>query len=128
MAAGLIVVLGIAIFKKRKAEICGFIGMNKYLNTVTVFVASFFAFCFAINLLPLSGLENSMIAAVIFAALYIGLELLILRDTRKFKKGLLKLPAELVLCGIAVSVFATGLFGYSERIPEKEDIKEVMVL
>ncbi len=127
LAAVLIVFLGVAIFKKRKAEICGFIGMNKYLNTVTVFVASFFAFCFAINLFSFSAVVDSIITAIIFAVLYVGLELLILRDTKKFKKGLLKLPAELVLCGVAVGVFATGLFGYSERIPEKEDIKEAAI-
>ncbi len=125
--AGVLCAVGVAVFKKRKAEICGFIGMNKYLNTVTVFVAAFFLFCFAVNMLPLNIYQNVAIGAAIFIIVYIVLELLILRDTRKFKKGLFKLPAELAVSGIIVAVFATGLLGFSTRIPEESEIKSAAI-
>lgn len=127
LAAAVIAFLSVRIFQKRKAEICGFIGMNKYLNTISVFTASFFAFCFAINLFPFNAVTNALISSVIFAVLYIGLELLVLRDVKKFKNGIWKLPCELALCGIAVIVFATGLFGYSQRLPEAQSIKEAAI-
>ncbi len=119
--------LGIIIFKKRKAEICGFIGMNKYLNAVTVFIAAFFVFCFIINIVPFETIAKVLIAGVVFAVIYIALELLILRDTKKFKKGLYKLPIGLIICGITVGIFATGLFGFSNKMPDKSEIKEAAI-
>ncbi len=123
----IITFFAVAIFKKRKAEICGFIGMNKYLNTVTVFIAAFFVFCFTINVLPLDVYVNAFIAGIIFSVVYVILELLILRDSKKFKKGLVKLPAELVLCGIAVAIFATGLFGFTQKIPEPDTVEKAAI-
>lgn len=125
--AVVITVFAVMAFKRRKAEICGFIGMNKYLNTVTVFIAAFFVFCFSINVLPLDVYVNTMIAVLIFCVVYVGLELLILRDSKKFKKGLLKLPAELVLCGVAVGIFATGLFGFTQKIPEPDTVEKAAI-
>lgn len=125
--AAAITALGIAVFKKRKAEICGFIGTNKYLNTVVVFTVAFCAFCAVLNSSDLNAVLSIVIGAVVFALIYIIAELIILRDTKKFKKGLVKLPVEIAVCVAVSLVFSTGLFGYSEKIPELKDVKSAAV-
>lgn len=127
LAAILIAALGVAVFKKRKAEICGFIGTNKYLNTVVVFTLAFCVFCAGLNIFEFSNVINILIGALQFAAVYIIVELIILRDVKKFKKGLVKLPVEIAVSVAVAVVFLTGCFGYSQRIPELKDIKSAAV-
>lgn len=126
-AAAVITALGVLIFKKRKAEICGFIGMNKYLNTVVVFTLAFCVFCATMYASNMSTVINTLIGAALFSAVYVVMELIILRDTKIFKKGIVKLPVELAVCVAIILVFSSGLFGYSQRIPELEEIKSAAI-
>ncbi len=118
--------LGIKIFNKRKAEIAGFIGTNRPLNTFVSFLAGFFVFALAVSFIE-EFVLSLVVGLIGFAIIHLGLELVVLRDLKKFVRGLYKLPIGLV----AVSLFAvsmnTGLFGYSEKLPETERIKSVSV-
>lgn len=118
--------LGVKLFNRRKAEIAGFIGTNTILNTFVSFLAGFFVFAFAVSMIE-EFVLSLIIGLICFAIIHLGLELAVLRDLKKFVKGLYKLPIGLV----AVSLFAvsmnTGLFGYSEKTPEIERIKSVSV-
>lgn len=127
LAAAVITALGVVIFKKRKAEICGFIGMNKYLNTLVVFTLAFCVFCATMYASNTSTVINTLIGVALFSVVYVVAELIILRDTKKFKKGIVKLPVELAVCVAVVLVFANGFFGYSKRMPEFEEIKSAAV-
>ncbi len=118
--------LGVKIFNKRKAEIAGFIGTNRFLNTFVSFLAGFFVFALAVSFIE-EFVLSLVVGLIGFAIIHLGLELAVLRDLKKFVRGLYKLPIGLV----AVSLFAvsmnTGLFGYSEKLPETERIKSVSV-
>lgn len=127
VAAAAITALGVIVFKKRKAEICGFIGTNKYLNTVIVFAVAFYAYCGVLESSDLSALVSMLIGAAVFTVIYIIAELIILRDTRKFKKGLVKLPVEIAVCIAVTLVFSNGFFGYSEKTPELKEVKSAAV-
>ncbi len=121
--------LGVVVFKKRKAEICGFIGMNKPLNAFCVFVVSFLVAC---GTSTMDSLRNTLVGqlaagAIAFSVVYIISELLILRDTKKFARGLVKLPIGLVLCGICIIIFNNGLFGFTEKMPDTSQIKEAAI-
>ncbi len=123
--------IGMYIFQKRKAEICGFIGTNKYFNTYTSFTYGFAVLCFFINLSSnnssLSTLSAYIIGIGLFLLIYIVLELLLLRDVKAFLRGLWKLPAELAGAAVIIVVFATGLFGFSSRIPDTGNIEKAAV-
>lgn len=122
----IIAFLGVKLFNKRKAEIAGFIGTNRFLNTFVSFLAGFFVFALAVSFIE-EFVLSLVVGLIGFAIIHLGLELAVLRDLKKFVRGLYKLPVGLV----AVSIFAvsmnTGLFGYSEKLPETERIKSVSV-
>ena len=122
----IICLLGLKLFNKRKAEIAGFIGTNRFLNTFVSFLAGFFVFALAVSFIEKFAL-SLVVGLIGFAIVHLGLELAVLRDLKKFVRGLYKLPVGLV----AVSIFAvcmnTGLFGYSQKTPEFERIKSVSV-
>ncbi len=122
----IIALLGIKLFNKRKAEIAGFIGTNGILNTLVSYLAGFFVFAFAI--LALEELVAGLVFGLLFfTVVHLGLQLLVLRNLKKFVKGLYKLPIGLVAVSLfAVSVNA-GFFGFSSKTPEFEKIKSVSV-
>ena len=118
--------IGVKIFNKRKAEIAGFIGTNRVLNTFVSFLSGFFVFALAVSFIE-EFVLSLVVGLIGFAIIHLGLELAVLRDLKKFVRGLYKLPIGLV----AVSIFAvcmnTGLFGYSQKTPDFERIKSVSV-
>ena len=118
--------LGVLFFNKRKAEICGFIGMNRYLNSAVSLLAGFSALCIICTVTD--NLATGLVAGcVAFTIIHLLLEIIVLRDGRKFVRGLYKLPAGLVASCIIVGIFYTGLFGFSQRLPDAEDIQSVAV-
>ncbi len=124
-----IMFIGTFLFQKRKAEICGFIGTNKVLNTFATFTVGFFFLSTAISVTfnHISLLLTLVIAFIIFTVIYIGLELVLLRDFKKFLRGLFKLPIELAVTGAIIAVFITGLFGFSSKLPDASEIVKVAV-
>jgi len=124
--AALIAVLGIKLFNKRKAEIAGFIGTNRILNTFVSFLAGFFAFSLAISFVE-KVVTGIVLGCLAFTIIHLGLELAVLRDLKKFVRGLYKLPVGLVAVSLFVVSMHTGLFGFSENLPNIERIKSVSV-
>lgn len=122
--------LGVFFFNKRKAEICGFIGMNRYLNSAVSLLAGFSVLCIVCTITDSAGLSlivGLALGAVAFTVIHLVLEIIVLRDGKKFLRGLYKLPIGLVVSGIIVGVFYTGLFGFSQKLPDAEDIQSVAV-
>ncbi len=118
----LFIVLGIKLFERRKAEIAGFIGTNRLLNTLTSFTAAFFAFAFAVT--NIENLVPALIVAIVaFSLVHLILEIIVLRDIKKFVKGLYKLPIGLVASTAVVLILNAGFFGFSNQIPELNNIK-----
>lgn len=118
--------LAVLIFNKRKAEICGFIGSNRYLNSTVSLLAAFAAFCVLTSMFEdlVTGL---LVSAAVFTVVHLLLEIIVLRDLKKFAKGLYKLPIGIAVSVAIVFIFNAGLFGFSSKIPEVDDIRSVAV-
>lgn len=120
--------LGLYLYKNRKAEICGFRGMNKVLNTLVTFAVGIFAFSLATNLYDVIGFVPMIIAAIAaYVVIYLIIELVLNRSKKAFVKGLVKLPVHVGVLVIISIVIGTGLFGFSNKLPEVEEISSVSV-
>ena len=130
-AAVIAVCLGIAlfVFQRRKAEICGFLGRNWVLNFIIELTLGFGVFTAAIDFLydRLNHALAVLIAAALYLVLYVIVEAILTRSGRLLLRGLWKLPIHLAIALIIYGIFATGLFGYSTRIPAVSEIKEVYI-
>ena len=125
------VCLGIAlfVFQRRKAEICGFLGRNRVLNFIIELTLGFGVFTAAIDALY-DRLDHALvvlIASVLYLVAYVIVEAILTRSGKLLLKGLWKLPIHLAIALIIYGIFATGLFGYSTRIPAASEIKEVYI-
>lgn len=118
--------LSVLLFNKRKAEICGFIGTNRYLNSAVSLLAAFAAFCILVQLFD-DFVLGLVVGAAAFAFVHLLLEIIVLRDLKKFAKGLYKLPVGIAVSIAIVFIFNAGLFGFSQKIPDVSDIKSVAV-
>lgn len=121
--AGALFVLGMVVYKRRKAEIGGFIGKNRVLNFLIVFLVAFYGFVQTYNALEFNSKALAVLAGLlVFVVIYAALTLLLLRNLRQFAKNLYTLPVQLVLTAIIFTIFATGYFGAANRIPETSEI------
>lgn len=123
VAAAVLFVCGMFVYKHRKAEIGGFIGKNRVLNFLGVFLVAFFGFVQVYNALEFNGKALAiLVGLLVFVFIYAGLTLLLLRNLRQFAKNLYTLPIQIVLTALIFTIFATGYFGVANRIPETSDI------
>lgn len=121
--AGALFVLGMVVYKRRKAEIGGFIGKNRVLNFLIVFLVAFYGFVQTYNALEFNSKALAVLAGLlVFVVIYAALTLLLLRNLRQFAKNLYTLPIQIVLTAIIFTIFATGYFGAANRIPETSEI------
>lgn len=118
--------LAVLLFNKRKAEIGGFIGSNRYLNSAVSLLAAFAAFCVVVGFLD-DFVIALVVASLAFAIVHLVLEIIVLRDLKKFAKGLYKLPIGIAVSIAIVFIFNSGLFGFSQKIPDMSEIKSVAV-
>lgn len=123
VVAGALFVLGMVVYKRRKAEIGGFIGKNRVLNFLVVFLVAFYGFVQTYNALEFNSKALAVLAGLlVFVVIYAALTLLLLRNLRQFAKNLYTLPIQIVLTAIIFTIFATGYFGAANRIPETSEI------
>ena len=116
--------IGVALFNKRKAEICGFFGANKALNFMTAFVAGMAVFT-VITCLYYSSIKAVaiIISLAVMAVAYLIINLIFTRSLRKTLRGIYLLGAEYIAAIIVFTIFATGGFGYSSKMPKLQEIK-----
>lgn len=126
LAAG-VFALGIVLFQKRKAEICGFLGANKWLNFLITFLVGFFPFCLSVRYNDNSVSLGVAIGAGIYTALYLIIDFALIRNFREWAKGLVKLPVHLGVSVLIAVIFYTGLFGFSSRVPAVDKIKSAEI-
>lgn len=127
IAIAAIFFLGMYLFKRRRAEISGFIGTNRVLNNVGIFVVAIFTFSVIFTSSPLQ--KYAAFGIALFAALlvFVILDAVLRRSFKEFKRDLVFLPMHLAVITAIFFIFSTGLFGYSKRVPAAEDIKSVSV-
>lgn len=121
-------VAALFLFQRRKAEISGFLGKNIVLNSIVGFCVAFTGFSIAVSLNDKIGTVACVIAGLlVYVILYSVVELILLRDFKAYIKGLVKLPVHLAVAMLCFSLFATGFFGYENRMPELADVKEASI-
>lgn len=123
--------VGLAVFRKRRVEVCGFIGTNRVMNTAITAIVGIMGFALVVVLMQddNQSLVLSVLAGLlVYCLLYVVMELVLLRNTKRFVRGLKKLPFHLAAPVLVILVFTTGLFGFSTRTPDLADIESVAVM
>lgn len=121
--------LGFFLFRRRKAEICGFLGKSKALNVCMVVLIAFFCYGAVLRIAsPLPAFPAVLLGVLAYAAAYCFFYLALTRDAKRFCNKLRFLPLHL---GVAVSlgIFAvTGFGGFSGYVPEVSQIQSAAVV
>ena len=121
-------VLGSLLFRRIKAENCGFLNTNKILSNLTIF-----ELCLVGSSVLLSEIEWQetwvVIAAGAAAAfgLYLIAEIFLKRNFLKILKSLYKFAAHIGVIAIIYGICATGLFGYGSYIPDRSKIQSASI-
>ena len=96
--------LGSFLFRRRKAEICGFLGKSKVLNVCVVGLIGFFCYGAVLKVAsPLPAYVAVLLGVLAYAAVYCFFYLALTRDAKRFCKRLRLLPLHLgavVLLGV----------------------------
>lgn len=128
LVTGALFAFGVFLYERRKAEIGGFIGKNKVLNFIGIFLIGTFGFAIVFDLLQSKGTAIAIaVGAVVFVVIYAVLSLVLLRNVRQFVKDLPALPIQLALTALIFVFFATGYFGAANKIPETADIASAQI-
>lgn len=125
-------VFGLFMFKRRKAEICGFPGRSTVLNFVLCMIASFgvasLVLYFVTSEIPqittwmiIVGLM--IISVIIFLIFDIILHLSFKAIKKDWKIGLVHAG---LMAAFLLSLY-TGFFGYSSRVPDTDSIESASV-
>lgn len=125
-------VFGLFMFKRRKAEICGFPGRSAVLNFVLCMITSFgvasLVLYFVVYEIPqittwmiIVGLM--IISIIIFLIFDIILHLSFKAIKKDWKIGLVHAG---LMAAFLLSLY-TGFFGYSSRVPDIQDIDSVSI-
>ncbi len=121
-------VLGSLLFKRIKAENCGFLNTNKVLSNLTIF-----ELCLVGSSVLLSEIEWQetwvVITSGVAAAfgLYLIAEIFLKRNFLKILKSLYKFVAHIGVIAIIYGICATGLFGYGDYIPDRSKIQSASI-
>lgn len=124
-------VFGLFMFKRRKAEICGFPGRSAVLNFVLCMIASFGAASLIIYFIAYTSQISRwiMIALVIVAAflVFVILDVILHLSFKVLKKdwkiGLIHVG---LMAAFLLSLY-TGFFGYSSRVPDVQSIESASI-
>lgn len=124
-------VFGLFMFKRRKAEICGFPGRSAVLNFVLCMMASFGAASLIIYLASknpdISTWLLIAILLVISMAVFLVLDILVHLSFKVLKKdwkiGLVHVG---LMAAFLLSLY-TGFFGYSSRVPDVQSIESASI-
>ena len=125
-------VFGLFMFKRRKAEICGFPGRSAVLNFVLCMITSFgvasLVLYFVVSEIPqittwmiIVGLM--IISVIIFLIFDIILHLSFKAIKKDWKIGLVHAG---LMAAFLLSLY-TGFFGYSSRVPDIQDIESASI-
>lgn len=115
-------------YKRRKAEIAGFLGTNAVITSIGTFVmAAAVIFLAGETFVSYSKSVwgTILICLLIVTLVYIVVEMISHRSFKIFFRKLWKLPVQLAVICLIITVFTTGLFGYSTKVPEANEVESV---
>lgn len=124
-------VFGLFMFKRRKAEICGFPGRSAVLNFVLCMIASFGAASLIIYFIAYTSQISRwiMIALVIVASflVFVILDVILHLSFKVLKKDWKKGLVHVGLMAAFLLSLYTGFFGYSSRVPDVQSIESASI-
>lgn len=121
-------VAGALLFRRIKAENCGFLNTNKILSNLTIF-----ELCLVGSSIMLGEVNYTDIAIIIAAgvaaafALYLIAEIFLKRNFIKIVKTLYKFAAHMAVIGLIFGICAADIFNYTSYIPDKSKIESVEI-
>lgn len=118
------------MYKRRKAEIAGFLGSNTVVTSIGTFIISA-AVIFMAGEMFISY-SGSMASTLLFCAaaifvVYSVIEIVSHRSLKIYAKKMWKLPIHFAVFGAMILMFSTGFFGYSSELPDIDKVKSVSV-
>ena len=121
-------VLGALLFRRIKAENCGFLNTNKVLSNLTIFELCLFGSSIMLSEIRWTSAYVVIGIGVLAAfGLYIIAEIFLKRNFLKILKSLYKFVAHMAVIALIFGICATGGFGYSNYIPDKSKVESVEV-
>lgn len=118
-------------YKKRKTEIAGFLGADELTKGISVFAIASVISVFIIDELIFFetnvALFSAILTVAVFAAVYLFFEIITIHNIKGILKGFWKFAVHMVVIGICIVTFASGLFGYSSRTPDAEDVESAAI-
>ena len=121
-------VLGAFLFRRIKAENCGFLNTNKILSNLTIF-----ELCLVGSSIMLREIEWTPVPVVLGSGvcvafiLYLVAEAFLKRNFKKIFVSLYKFVAHIAVIAIIFGICATGAFGYDKYIPDKSKIESAEI-
>lgn len=128
IAASGLGILGSLLFKRIKAENCGFLNTNKLLSNLTIFELCLLGS--AVLLGEIEWTEMWVVAIAGFGAafgLYLIAEIFLKRNFLKILKSLYKFVIHMTVVCLIYGICMTGVFGYSDHIPDKSKISSAEI-
>ena len=126
LAAAAVGVAAVFLFRRRRAELCGFLGRSRVLNFAAVGILGLSAFSACVLLIPGNSVWlAAAVGLVVYTLIYFAAELALLRSVKEVLRGAKKLPLHLAAAAALLLVFTTGMFGYTARVPNAEEVESV---
>ena len=116
-------------YKRRKAEIAGFMGSNSFVTCTAIFIVSAFISTFVVDsvLTSISKVTLLLIAVLVFIVVYLVVNFISYRSFKKVKRKIWRLPV-MVGAYFAVILLTVVLgFFYKNKLPDIEKIKSVSI-
>lgn len=128
VATAVVFAAGLAIFKHRKAEYSGFLGVSRPITAVCIFMPALYISSYFVGQMNnISSGVAVLIGCVSMLALFSLTKLVLFRSFKAYiKKLYLVLPYCAVYAAVCL-IFALGLTGYSAKLPDIDEIKSVSV-
>lgn len=115
--------LGALLFRRIKAENCGFLNSNKILSNLLIFELCLFGSCLFLSEIQWSPTPVVLgLGAGAAFILYIIAEIFLKRNFKKIITAIYKFAAHMAVIAIIFTICATGAFGYDTYIPDSNKI------
>lgn len=127
----LIAVIASLFYKNRRAEIAGFLGADEFTKNISVFAvsaaASAFLMDYAFSMDNITWYRGLFASIAVIAFVYMICEIITVHNVKVSLKKLWKLGVHIGAFTLCFFIFYSGLFGYSTRMPELEDIESAAI-
>lgn len=132
LSSAVICFITLFTYKKRKTEIAGFLGADELTKWISVFAIASLISVFAVDELRFfetvsARLAQIILPLIVFAAVYLLFEIITVHNVKRILKGFWKFGVHMAVIAVSIAIFSGGLFGYSSRTPDAEEVKSAAI-